>query len=67
LSCDAVGAPALPSKAVDAQPADVILLAPLPEMAPGFFPDAIPLRPPRLAPRWTPSSSTQQRFCSFLK
>jgi hypothetical protein len=67
LSCDAVGALALPSKAVDAKSADVVLPAPVPHLATGIFPYAVPLRPPCPALRWTPSSSPQQRFCSFLK
>ncbi len=67
LSCDAVGPPALPSKATDAQPADFPLLVSLLDLAPGVGPGPVPVRPPRLTQRWTPSSSPQQRFCSFLK
>ena len=67
LSCEAIGAPALPAKALDAQPADFVFLMPLPDLASGVVPRPVPLRPPRLAGRWTPTSSPQQRFCCFLK
>ena len=68
LSCDAVGAPAMPSKVSDAQPADLVILMSLPDaQASAAVPGPCPLRPPRYAERWTPSASLQQRYCSFLK
>lgn len=68
LSCDAVGAPAMPAKVADLQPADLVLLMSLPVAGvPAAAPGPAPLRPPRLAQRRTPSASLQQRYCSFLK
>ncbi len=68
LSCDAVGAPALTSKAADIQSADLVVLMPLPDArVAGIVPDPGLLRPPRFAERRTPSSSAQQRYCCFLK
>lgn len=68
LSCEAIGAPAMPSKAVDLPPADLVVLMTAPHPAiPVAAPDPAPLRPPRLAQRRTPSASLQQRYCSYLK
>jgi len=68
LSCDAVGAPAMPSKDGDMQPADLGILMSLPVAGvPAAAPGPGPLRPPGLVQRRTPSSSLQQRYCSFLK
>jgi hypothetical protein len=68
LSCDAVGAPAVPSKAADVQPVDLVILMSLPVAAvPASAPGPGPLRPPCLVQRRTPTSTLQQRYCSFLK
>ena len=68
LSCDAVGAPAMPAKAADLQPADLVHLMSLPDAGvPSAAPGPAPMRPPRLDQRRTPSASLQQRYCSFLK
>jgi hypothetical protein len=68
LSCDAVGAPAVASKAAEVPAPDLAHLMPLPDvLATTAAPAPGPLRPPRLEQRRTPASSLQQRFCSFLK
>ena len=68
LSCDAVGAPAVPSKAADVPPADLVFLMPLPDArTTTAVPGPGPLRPTCAAQRRTPSASLQQRYCSFLK
>ena len=68
LSCDAVGAPAVASKAVEVPAPDLAHAMTVPDV-PGstVAPDPGPLPPSRLAPRRTQTSSLQQRYCSFLK
>ena len=68
LSCDAVGAPAVASKAAEIPAPDLAQVMPVPEvLGTTVASNPGPLRPPRLAERRTPASSLQQRYCSFLK
>lgn len=68
LSCDAIGVPTMPSKAIDALQPDPFAWLPSPAAQVVAATDAaVFLGPPVPPPRRTSSASLQQRYCSFLK